>query len=131
MGLFAMACNNSSEKKAGKEDTVKQTIQTPEQPGLPDTIFHGLGTEPFWSVYVIKDSKIVFHPSEGPEVEVPFVTPSTVNNSTTYHSSVEGSSIDLAITKKACSDGMSDNIHAYEVILTVNKAKYSGCGNDK
>jgi len=130
MGLFAMACNNSSDKKTGKEDTTKQTIQVPEQPGSPDTIFHGLGTEPFWSVFIIKDNKIVFHPSEGPDVEVPFVAPSTANNTTTYHSSAEGSSIDLVILKKPCSDGMSDNVHAYEVTLTVNQTKYSGCGND-
>ena len=130
MGFFAMACNNSSDKKTDKEDTTKQTIQIPEQPGLPDTIFHGLGTEPFWSVFIIKDNKIVFHPAEGIDVEVPFVAPSTTVNTTTYHSSAEGSSIELIISKKPCSDGMSDNVHAYEVILTVNKTKYSGCGND-
>ena len=130
MGLFAMACNNSSDKKTAKDDTIKQTIQVPEQPALPDTIFRGLGTEPFWAIYIIKDSKIIFHPSEGPQVEVPFVVPSTANNTTTYHSSAGSSSIEMVITKKACSDGMSDNVHAYEVMLTVNKTNYSGCGND-
>ena len=39
----------------------------------PDTIFTEFGTELFWSVYIIKDSKIVFHPADVPDVEVPFV----------------------------------------------------------
>ena len=130
MGLFVMACNNSSQKKTDIKDTGKEDTRMPATTIMPDTIFFGLGTEPFWAVYIIKDSKIIFHPAEGPEVEAPFVAPSIVNNTTTYHSSAGGSSIDLVITKKACSDGMSDNVHTYEVMLTVNKTKYSGCGND-
>jgi len=133
MGLFVMACNNSSDKKTSTKDTVKETVQMPEQPVLPDTIFHALGTEPFWSVYVIRDSKIVFHPAEGADVEVPWVngliTPDTRTRE--YNSSGNGNSIELKIIKKDCSDGMSEQVHSYEVMLVVNKTKYSGCGNDK
>jgi len=130
MGLFVMACNNSSQRKTDIKDTGKEDTRMPATTIMPDTIFIGLGNEPFWAIYIIKDNKIIFHPAEGTDVEVPYVTPTIVNNTTTYQSSAGSLSIDLFITKNACSDGMSDNIHAYEVILTVNKTKYSGCGND-
>jgi uncharacterized membrane protein len=73
----------------------------PEPPATPDTIFTGFGTEPFWSVYVINNNKIVFHPADGPDVEVPFVTGTTNSSNTTkYISANSNASIELTIVKK-------------------------------
>ena len=128
--MVIIACNNSSNKKNDTKDTAEKTVQMPVQPTVPDTIFTGFGTEPFWSVYVVKDSKIIFHPADGPNVEVPFVEATTVNNATRYKSSSPDGSIELNIAKKECSDGMSDEIHSYRVIVVVNKEEYAGCGRE-
>jgi len=125
-----IACNNSSNKKNHTKDTAEKTVQMPAQPATPDTIFTGFGTEPFWAVYVVKDSKIIFHPADGPDVEVPFVEATSVNNVSRYKSSSPDASIELSIAKKECSDGMSDEIHSYRVILVVNKEEYTGCGRE-
>lgn len=125
-----IACNNSSNKKDDRKDTAKTTEQMPVKPAEPDTIFTGFGTEPFWSVYVVKDSKIVFHPADGPDVEVPYVEAKTIEHGTRYKSSSPGASIELSIAKKECSDGMSDETHSYRVILVVNKEEYTGCGRE-
>lgn len=125
-----IACNSSSDKKNDTKDTAGKKVQMPVQPAIPDTIFTGFGTEPFWSVYVVKDSKIIFHPADGPDVEVPFVEATTVSNAIRYKSSSPDASIELNVAKKECSDGMSDETHSYRVILVVNKEEYTGCGRE-
>ena len=126
--LLITACNNSATTKEDTKDTAKPVIQIPETPAMPDTIFTCFGTEPFWLVYVINNSKIIFHPADGPDVEVPYVAASVINNTTKYSSAAGNASIELITIKKNCSDGMSEEIHPYEVTLRVNKTKYSGCG---
>ena len=129
--FLVIACNNAAKQKEDTKDTAKQDIQIPATPQLPDTIFTGFGTEPFWSVYVVANSKIVFHPADGPDVEVPYVPLSLGVNSSQYNSDSGNSSIHLSYSRKDCSDGMSGEIHPYEVLLVVNKTKYSGCGRDR
>ena len=127
--LLVTACNNSATTKEDTKDTVKPVIQIPETSVFPDTIFTGFGTEPFWLVYVINNSKIVFHPADGPDVEVPYVAASAVDNNTNrYNASSPAAMLDLIITKKDCSDGMSEETHPYTVTLSINKTKYAGCG---
>ncbi len=130
-GLFIIACNNSAKKKDTIKDTAKEVIQMPETPVVPDTIFTGLGTEPFWSVYVINNNKIIFHPADGPDMSFPFVAAINVNNTTTKYISTTGNaSIELIILKKDCNDGMSEQTYPYQVSLVVNKTKYAGCGRN-
>jgi uncharacterized membrane protein len=127
--LLMITCNNSAKTKVNTKDTTPVPVQMPETIIIPDTVFTAVGTEPFWSVYVVANSTIVFHPADGPDVEVPYTAPSAVNSTTSAYSSSAGSaSIELIITKKDCSDGMSEIIHPYSVTLSVNKTKYAGCG---
>ncbi|MEP6699780.1 MAG: hypothetical protein ABJA85_00625 [Bacteroidota bacterium] len=138
VALLIIACNSRGNKKedlpVGKtdtKDTAKQQIQMPRTPATPDTIFTGFGNEPFWAVYVIKNSKIVFHSADGPDVELPFVASSAVNDFTNkYNAASSTATLELIITKKNCSDGMSDETHPYTVALSINKTKYSGCGRE-
>lgn len=127
-GLLLLACNNSAKKKEPVRDTVKTGEQKPGTAAVPDTIFTGTGTEPFWALYIIAEKKIVFHPSEGADIEVPFVPGATIGDTTTYLSGEGDHSIKVDILKKNCSDGMSELVYPYEVLLLVNKIKYAGCG---
>ena len=126
IAIFLIACNNSAKKKEDTKDTAKQVVQMPE---TPDTIFTGFGTEPFWWVYVVNNSKIVFHPADGAVVEVPFVATTSPDSITTKYNSVSGNTtMDLTIVKKSCNDGVSEETHRYAVTLIIDKTKYSGCG---
>lgn len=131
MVAFLSACNNSSDSKKDTTDTAPTDVQMHPQPAIPDTIFSGYGNEPFWSVHVIRDSKIVFHPADGPDVEVPYVASSTSDSlAAAYSSSANSNSIELLVYKRDCSDGMSDITHRYEVKLRVNQNKFAGCGRE-
>ncbi|MGQ0738159.1 MAG: COG3650 family protein [Bacteroidota bacterium] len=130
--IIIIACNNSAKDKKDVKDTAQKNIRMPEQPAIADTVFTGFGTEPFWSVYVIKDSKIIFHPADGPDVEVPYAAATNPDAVTTeYRSSGNDNNIELIIFRQDCSDGMSDETHRYKVTLFVNKTKYMGCGRSE
>jgi len=130
--LILIACNNRANNKddvkdSARKDTTGSIITSP----AGDTLFTGFGNEPFWAVYVIENTKIVFHPMDGNDVEVPFVAPATVDSLTSrYASASVNADLVLIVTKKNCSDGMSDETHQYAVDLTVNKIHYSGCGRE-
>src|SRR5688572_9377156 len=87
-GLFAfVACNNNAKKEdIQKEDTVKTEQDTPVKLST-DTVFTALGTEPFWAVYVIKNNKIVFHPADGQDIEVPWIEATTSDAVTRQYTS--------------------------------------------
>jgi uncharacterized membrane protein len=134
--LVIAACNNSAGKKedlpageAGTIDTNQTAKQMPGKSAGPDTVFTGFGNEPFWAIYVIDREKIVFHPADGPDLSVPLNSdfyPDSIKYS--YGGSVGVTTIVLTVTKKDCSDGMSDETHPYEVSVFANKTKYAGCG---
>jgi len=56
----------------------------------PDTIFTGFGTEPFWSVYVNSNNKIVFHLADGKDVIVPFAVAATIDSIAYKYNSADG-----------------------------------------
>jgi|SRR5687767_5788454 len=129
--LFIMGCNNQAKDKEDIKDSARKDTTGIVNTPAGDTLFTGFGNEPFWAVYVIGNTKIVFHPMDGNDVEVPFVAAATVDSLTSrYASASVNADLVLIVTKKNCSDGMSDETHKYEVDLTVNKIHYSGCGRE-
>jgi uncharacterized membrane protein len=129
--LLITACNNNTKKESIKRtDTVAdhKSIASIEQ----DTIFTGLGTEPFWAVYVIRDSKIVFEPADGPIFEMELTrTDTTSPGITRYIANNIVTGIFLTVKKENCSDGMSEEIYPFSVDLVVEGKKYNGCGRKK
>lgn len=130
--LFLAACNNSARDNKETTDSISADTTTGTQlPPSTDTIFRGFGNEPFWAVYVINNDRIVYHPADGPDIAVPFVTPATPDALTTkYNSTNDSVTLELTVIKKQCSDGMSDNVHPYSVTVKINAFRYEGCGRE-
>jgi uncharacterized membrane protein len=127
--LVLTACNNGEKNKDTPAGDTINNITRPPLPALPDTVFAGFGTEPFWAVYVVADAEIVFHPADGDDVKVPWVAATMPDvNTLEYESSAGDKSIQLTIIKKECSDGMSDDTFPTTVNLVVNGRGYHGCG---
>jgi uncharacterized membrane protein len=133
--VLLTACNNNSSKKEESIDTAGNGINNPGDTTVnaripvADTIFKGMGTEPFWAVYVIDNRNIVFHPSEGDKISVPFVAPVVPDNITTkYNSANDSVTLELILLKKNCNNGMSDIVYPYEVNLKINAMTLKGCG---
>lgn len=132
--LFFISCNNRATNgdKTDRDSTSKTDSVPPQAvPTEPDTTFTAFGNEPFWALYVIHDRKLVFHPMDGPDIEVPYVTPTEIDAMTKrYNSAGDSATVELTIIKKDCSDGMSDLTHKFETKLKVNAVTYQGCGRE-
>jgi uncharacterized membrane protein len=131
LAIIAFSCNN---KANNTEKTTDSTTIIPPKPIetdslKKDTVFSAFGNEPFWHVAIIENDKYIFHPMDGGDVIVPWVAATIVDSITTrYASSAGNNNIVLIVSKKKCSDGMSDIEHLYATDLTVNGTHYSGCG---
>ncbi|MBC9031478.1 META domain-containing protein [Sphingomonas sp. JC676] len=87
--------------------------------------YHGLGTEPFWSV-TLDGQTIHYEPANGPAVSVPSPRPIVGFNGERY----ETRRLTVDITHVKCSDGMSDRIYHDTVVLTVDGKTLRGCGGE-
>jgi heat shock protein HslJ len=87
--------------------------------------YHGLGTEPFWSV-TLDGQTIRYEPASGPAISVPSPRPIIGFNGERY----ETRRLTVDITHMKCSDGMSDRSYPDTVTLTTSGRKLRGCGGE-
>ncbi len=142
-----MACNNhTKENKSSDSDNIgrqkeadttkpantdtSKTVEISKEPAA-DTLFTGLGTEPFWSLRIIKDKEIFFTTADGMEVSFPYARLNRSGNEYRCISTKGRASIVLKITKNKCSDGMSETQYDYEVLAVVSTVAYRGCGSHR
>jgi len=91
--------------------------------------FIGLGNEPFWSVEFDKGNSVSFNtPDRKTPLKLPWADPITTNGISEYHIQTESHKMDVSIFPQLCSDGMSDNLYEFKVVLKLNNKKYQGCG---
>lgn len=88
--------------------------------------FRAIGTEPFWSAQV-DDGMVTYTSLEVPEAQP---VPATVEHSGTaliLSANVDGTPLELEVTRKPCSDGMSDTSYPLAVIRRYGADTQSGC----
>lgn len=93
-------------------------VQAPESDS-----YRALGTEPFWSVS-IADGRITYESVNGPNFTAPAPTPERIFNGQVY----VVDRLIVSVTHAQCGDGMSDNIYADTVTVTVDGVTHRGCG---
>ena len=89
-------------------------------------IFHGMGTEPFWDLYILEKSVVLDNQSleeqQYWELQQPFDKGKTTQK--LYLINAKGKKATLLITKEECDDGMSETKFKY----SVNFDGLIGCG---
>lgn len=96
---------------------------TPATPAADAVAMRAYGNEPFWEMTDIGDGKLSFSTPDKPDGEVFTATRSEDANGIRY----VGPDVTLDITKKACSDTMSDATHPYAASMTFKGKPYTGC----
>jgi uncharacterized membrane protein len=92
-------------------------------PVAPAQSYHGVGTEPFWSL-VIGDREISFTQPE----QQPVVQPKPRAIVGFAGEIYQTPRIDVNIVHAQCSDGMSDRVYPDKVQVSVDGKRFSGCG---
>lgn len=101
---------------------------TPKQ--SPLTLpFIAHGNEPGWSITLntTQDATILMNYGER-QFSVPLPAPQHTYAGTHYRSTYQGQDLNIDIIEKPCNDTMSDEVFAYEVLLTIESQQYQGCG---
>lgn len=102
----------------------------PSPPAVPRsaTGYRLIGTEPFWGGTVGPD-EIVYSTPDNQSGEPIAVTVRFEGDREIYSGSLHGRPFVLTLTAGPCSDGMSDNVHAFTATLEVDGETRRGCAN--
>lgn len=128
LSLLVFSCKSKQTTTSTTTSTTKFNDKT------FDPYFKGLGTEPFWNIEISEDF-IVYKDIEG-KVEVFSINDihkAQDANIQLIRSENNNQKLNVTISQKSCSDGMSDNEFDYKTevsIITKDKEqKLNGCGN--
>ena len=102
-------------------------VSSPAAPRSPSG-YRLIGTEPFWGGTVTSD-EIVYSTPDDPSGEPIAVKRRFDGDREIYSGSLRGRPFVLALTAGPCSDGMSDNVHAFTATLEVDGETRRGCAN--
>jgi uncharacterized membrane protein len=92
-------------------------------PPAPSAPYHGVGTEPFWSV-VIDERNVTFTLAGEQPIVQPKPKPIVGIAGEIYRTA----RIDVNVVHARCSDGMSDRIYPDTLQVTVDDKRFNGCG---
>jgi uncharacterized membrane protein len=92
-------------------------------PPAPPAPYHGVGTEPFWSL-IIDERNVTFILSG----EQPIVQPKPRAIIGVAGEIYQTPRIDVNIVHAQCSDGMSDRTYPDKLQVTVDGKRFNGCG---
>jgi uncharacterized membrane protein len=93
--------------------------------------FLGIGNEPFWALEIDNEKHIYFKLADWKKpVIVPIEPPRKSPDSTTYSVKAEGAPLNITIYPEFGSDGMSDFLYDYKVVVQYLGQVYTGRGID-
>lgn len=96
----------------------------PEVPAKLST----LGTEPFWNAR-IDGSDLVYTTPEDQKGQHGRLTRIDKPGGAEFSGKLGASAIHLDVTRRTCSDGMSDRTYRFTVVLTIGSERRDGCAS--
>lgn len=87
-----------------------------------------LGTEPFWNAR-IDGSDLVYTTPEDQKGQHARLTRIDKAGGTEFSGKLGASAIHLDVTRRTCSDGMSDRTYRFTVVLTIGSERRDGCAS--
>ena len=89
-----------------------------------------VGTEPFWGG-TVASGRVLYQTPENESGEPVAVSGSLAPAREVYSGTLAGAPFVLTLTSGPCSDGMSDNVHAFTAELVVAGETRHGCANPR
>jgi uncharacterized membrane protein len=95
--------------------------------------FNMVGTEPFWAMQIASETKTAKFSRPGePDTEIGFpVETKGSSGAVVLTSTSPDGDIVMTLTKRECSDGMSDRKYPYEANVVYKGQTLTGCGASK
>ncbi len=120
--FFLISCSSSpAELPALPEEEVTEEVSLG---------FEGAGTEPFWAFRFTGGSLNWQEPGETETLSYTASGSATLDETNQNISIVAGDFLATLIPDVTCSDGMSENLYAYKVLLQKDTRSFSGCARE-
>lgn len=87
-----------------------------------------LGTEPFWNAQISGEMLTYTSPDDQKGRHAELVRRDRAGGAE-FSGKLGGSALHIAVTKRACSDGMSDRSYPFTVVLTLGSERRQGCAS--
>ena len=125
--LLLSACHGhrTGEEKDGR--TIDGTSARAFDHVADNEMLHMTGTEPFWSA-TAEGGRLVWATPEKPAGTTIAVRRFSGNNGMGLSGTLDGQPVDVAVSKSACSDGMSDRTYPFAVTVRIGAEERTGCG---
>lgn len=88
--------------------------------------FRALGTEPFWNAEVTEGT-VLYTTPEDQQGQRARVSRTDKAGGAEFSGKLGTAAVHLDVTRRACSDGMSDRTYRFTVILTIGSERRDGC----
>jgi uncharacterized membrane protein len=87
-----------------------------------------LGTEPFWSARIDGDA-LTYTTPEDQKGQRATLSRRDQASGTELSGKLGGAAVHIMVTKRSCSDGMSDRTYPFTVVLTLGSDRREGCAS--
>ena len=131
-GSVANETGNAAAPGAMPQPAPEAPDSRPSPPAAPRSAsgYRIIGTEPFWGGTVSSD-EIVYSTPDNQSGEPIAVNVRFEGDREIYSGALHGRPFVLTLTAGPCSDGMSDNVHAFTATLEVDGETRRGCANPR
>jgi len=94
----------------------------------PSYIVRAHGNEPFWSIEVTPDDKLIWRQPDDPkELTIDALQSEDVEGTVRYSGAAQGHKIDLLVDQQPCRDSMSGAYFAYSARAAFDGKELKGC----
>ncbi len=124
--IFAIAAFALSGCSAGSQDGRSPSAPRSEVIA-PDETIRLTGAEPFWGG-TIASGRLVYTTPEDPAGQTVEVRRFAGLNGFGFAGRMGEQALDVVVTEAPCSDGMSDRIYPFSVVLQIGQDQRRGCG---
>ena len=121
---------SANESAAPETPPARQLPPSGSDQPLSQTGYRLIGTEPFWGGTVAKE-EVIYSTPENQEGDKIAVAARFDAGREIYAGTLSGKAFVLTLTAGPCSDGMSDNVHAYTASLQVGGETRQGCADPR
>jgi uncharacterized membrane protein len=124
--LLLTACQASDQ--AGQPDAnVPDPDSTEPYDGISETeVLRFSGTEPFWGGQV-RGSALTYTTPENPEGTTITIDRFAGRGGLSFSGVLEQADLEMTVTPMRCSDGMSDRVYPFTVMLKIGEETRNGC----
>ncbi|MBO9518266.1 MAG: hypothetical protein J7493_09380 [Porphyrobacter sp.] len=124
--LLVAACQGSD--KAGQADsTIPDPNSTEPYAGIAENeVLRFSGTEPFWGGQ-IRGSALTYTTPDNPDGTTITVNRFAGRGGLSFSGELDHAELEMTVTPQRCSDGMSDRIYPFTVMLKIGEETRNGC----